>query len=97
MNEARQPRIRYAETSLHALGIPQDSAMHVQQAHLHGYETLEDAVDVYRGVFGLSERATVQITSTPGRTVIGTGGDGIRLIKVPGNHRILSDEMVLHR
>lgn len=97
MDATRRPGIRYAETSLRALGIPQDSAMTVHQAHMHGYGTLEDAVDVYRGVFGLSDRASVRITSTPERTVIGTGGDGIRLIKVPGNHRILSDEMVLHR
>lgn len=99
MNDDRnhRPRIRYAETSLRALGIPQNSDMKVHEVHLEGFDTLEEAVGIYRDVFALSDRASVTITSTPCRTTIDAGGDGIRLVRTRGDHRTLSAAMVLHR
>lgn len=93
----RRPRLRYVETSLRALGIPQDMARPVHQVHLDVCGTLEEAVEIYRDVFELPERASVTITSIHGRTVIGMGGDGINLVKLRDDHRLLSDEMVVHR
>ena len=99
MNDERKhrPRIRYQETNLRALGIPQDSSMAVHEVHLEGFATLEEAVDIYRDVFDLSDRASITITSTPYRTTIDAAGDGIRLVRTRGDHRTLSAAMVIHR
>lgn len=94
---AIRPRLRYVETSLRELGIPEDSTRPVHQVHLEGCSTLDEAVDVYRGVFQLPDSAGVTVTSDHRRTVIGMGGGGINLIRLRGDHRLLSDEMVVHR
>jgi hypothetical protein len=91
------PRLRYVETTLRELGVDQDSTMRVHQAHLEGCTTLEEAVDVYRGVFDLGPTATVQILSHDMRTTIRMGAPGTTIVKTPRSMRILVDEMVVHR
>ena len=91
------PHLRYARTNLRALGIPQDSRMTVHQAHLHGCASLDEAVDIYRGVFGLSGDAGIRITSADNRTVIAMDGPGATIMRVPGNPLLLGAEMVVHR
>ena len=93
---AERPRLRYVETTPQALGFPVDSVLTVHQVHLEGCRTLEEAVDVYRGVFGLRDGAGVTVTSDHGDTTIGPCG-GMSLVKVPHDPRLLSADMVVHR
>lgn len=94
---AVRPRVRHVETTLRDLGMDTDSTMRMHQAHLEGCATLEEAIDVYRGVFDLHPNATVRVVSRDMRTTIRMGASGTTLVRTPDSPFLLVDEMVVHR